>query len=284
MTAESRSLLNSPLLTSNSSLLTSNSPSVPHSQFPILHSPFSILNSSPGFTIIEMLAAIAILTILSALLFSSLNMVTKTTSAEMGRSTIYQDARIVIDQMGRELQAAVPIVADIGGGTESNIFQASSRSISGESSIHFVAAIDNSTERNEVEVHYYYDGDNTLYKSLVFYDSGFNWDFESNFNWINTPKLPTRPIPADCKYAPILEGVKSFTFQIWTDLALPPLTSWQAKRSDIPAYVRITIEAYDPNIIRRWKSARLVGKAQANLVRSFSSLVILPSNKLNQSR
>lgn len=245
-----------------------------------------------AFTLIEMLAAMALLGLISSLLFFSLDQVTRATTQGLGKSTMYQDARTVIDQMSRELQQAIPYVAIIPpppaiGGATNNIFIAETLPPPSPSQIHFVATIDNNTGYEEAEVHYYYDGSNTLYKALTLYGTNI-WDFQDNpilggtgpGSWDQTP-LPPPPIPGPTDpYAPVLDGVQSLSFNFWTNSPLSgdiPVNLWLAKKNSIPAYVEVTLVVYDANVIRRWGSAdKATTAGMIYLARTNSFFVQLP--------
>jgi prepilin-type N-terminal cleavage/methylation domain-containing protein len=237
-----------------------------------------------GFTAMELLVATALLAVMTGLLFTMVASITDITTYNYGRSTVFQDSRVIIDQMGRELQQAVPYVTT-DGLTTNDIFLGVSSLFGAE--LHFVAVIDNNRGREEAEVHYLWDGSNTLYKSIVF--SGDTnvagvpiWDFADNTpikpDWFRTPTNSYDTI--DPKYVPVLEGVLSMELNFWTNS--PPreadvLTSWLVNpRNQIPNYVRVRIETLDPHLVRRYGGAINVPLSLTNSARTFSFLTFLP--------
>jgi prepilin-type N-terminal cleavage/methylation domain-containing protein len=248
-----------------------------------------------AFTLVEMLAAVALLGMIASLLFFSLDQVSRATANGIGKATTYQDLRTAVDQMSRELQQAIPFVAVSGSDTNS-IFLGKTAVPQGttgnKSEVHFVATIDNNTGYEEVEVHYYYDGTNALWKAFGYYD-GTNastvWDFQNgvNFNnsasginvssWALTPAYPNAPLDPDSSYAPVLSGVKacSFEFSSSTNTALF-VDTWLDHKQAIPGFVRVTLVTFDASVLRRWGSADKVPNALTNQARTTQFLVQLP--------
>lgn len=217
-------------------------------------------NGVRAFTVVEMLAAIALLSMISILLFTALNNITNITTTTMAKASIYQEGRTIIDQMGRELQQMMPYTIITATGAIENF---TTEVVSPKKFMDWVAVIDNNEGHEEAEMHYYYDGSNTLYKAIVFYSNVVpDWDWNTNSFWRNTPDYADGNT-FGTNFAPVLEGVRSVTFQLWATNQDPninaspnlPVATWTGKTNEIPGYVRISIEAYPPNVIRRWKSA-----------------------------
>ncbi len=227
-----------------------------------------------AFTLVEMLVAVALLAMISSLLFFSLDQVSRAAAGGLGKATMYQDLRTVTDQMGRELQQAIPLVAVTSVGVTNNIFVAGAYTT--EQHLHFVATIDNNTGHEEVEVHYVYDGTNALWKALTYYGSAF-WDFQTvqsscdfNTGWDQTPTLS-----APDQYAPVLLGVKALTFE-FTSSTNSVLPYWKNEKYNLPAYVRVSLLVFDSSILRRWGSAHLVPDSLTNQARRTEFFVQLP--------
>jgi hypothetical protein len=231
------------------------------------------LSSFKGFTVLEMLVATALLSTISILLFTALNQVTRLTAFSQGKGLLYQDVRTSIDQIGRELQQSTPYTVVVGG-TTNDIFQFNA------DELHFVAVIDHQGTREEAEIHYAYDGTNSLRKFICF-AGDTDWDLDSASIWEQTPTLTSD------KYSSVVEGVSSFTVDVWTNA--PPIEAdkidmgqWAVRlnKCQIPSYVRITVKAYDETLIRRWKTAQKLesqaASAITNQLRTFSTLVHIP--------
>lgn len=273
---------------------------------------FELRAKRGAFTIVEILAAVALLSLISILLFTALNNVTNITVR--GRAVINsnQDVRTVIDQMSREIQQAVPFRNAPGPVpppdhifiVDSNALRGPATDLSTPSELHFVAVIDNGSGREEAEIHYYYDGQNILYKAIIFNDDpGGNWDFQGPPTgglppgWAITPGPPAPPPPAP--YTPVLEGITEVNYEVWP-ITFTPLTApapiddmgapaagvndW-AFNERIPTYIRVTIRGFDSSTIRRWGSALNVpgppaGPAGTDLrtpsERTYQFLVYLP--------
>ena len=250
-----------------------------------------------GFTIVEMLAATALLSMIAIILFSALNTVTSITARGTAAAFQSQDTRMIVDQMSREIQQAIPYVASVAG-VNNDIFRAfNTVNAQGktEADLHFVAVLDNNTGHEEAAIHYVYDGTNTIRKCIDLYGRKFYpgevtaWTFATDPLWINSPSYNPGD-PDNYNYQPILEGVKSMTFEVWSKNSSPPATEsaglppeydeWPAgKAQEIPAYVRINIQSYPPDVIRRWGSADKVTGLQTNSLRYNSFLIHLPRSQ-----
>jgi type II secretory pathway pseudopilin PulG len=214
-----------------------------------------------AFTALEMLVATFVLSLLSIILFTTLDSVTKVTTTAQGKSLVYQDIRTVLDGVAREMQQAIPISSG-----SNDAFRG------GSGELHFIATIDNNKGYEEVEVHYQLSG-GTLKKTMTYGDDSA-WDFDNPGAWYTTV--------GTLGYAPILEGVKDFKFEFWSPGPADEGTgqaSWQGNSNSIPAYARITISAYDSNLIRRFGSVGAIPASQSDLYRSFSVLVHLPRSE-----
>lgn len=244
-----------------------------------------------GFSLLEILVATALLSFISIFLFSTLNTLTNTVSSEQHRSRSFQDARTVVDQMGRELQQTI---TGFFGPTNAyhDVFHAISTGNFGDpSELHFLAVLDNSAGHEEVEVHYRFDGTNTLYKSLVLakWPNGSvdvkNWDFNTNRDWKDTPK------PDDLTmYSPVLEGVRSMELKFWrvpygpqNDDALIR-TSWPdthpwCQTNFAPSFADIVIKAYDQSLIKKFGTALDVPVTMTNNLRNFHFIVQIPRSE-----
>jgi type II secretory pathway pseudopilin PulG len=225
-----------------------------------------------SFTLVEMIVAMGVLSILTVLLFSVLSETSRVISMSTGRTRVYTDLRVVIDQFSRDLQQAVD-------DDRYNCFR-------GESDrIHFVATIDNNTGNEEAEVGYYYTANTgpaayqyQLCKSLQFSrKSGTNnadWDVgicQTN----GSGSFYTTPAVTDTtQYATVLEGVVSLSF-IFRTTNGTSVTPWyftnQAKR--LPAYVESRIGICDPQDVIRYRG---VANVPAAMVRYFTNIVYLP--------
>ncbi|MDD2706515.1 MAG: hypothetical protein PHV34_00785 [Verrucomicrobiae bacterium] len=237
-----------------------------------------------AFSVLEMLVASALLSVISVILFTTLSQVTDATAGAQSKALLYQNTRMGVEQLGRELQQAAPYIPDppVGG---HNAF------VCKPDNLHFIAVIDNNKGYEEVEVHYIYDGTNALLKSVVPYDgtSGTpQWNIDLS-TWMNTPGIDDQDSNGDKYFTPVLEGVKAVNFMMWTN-APPDLTNpnnfsaWNPGPANIPTYINVEIKMYDPQVIRRWGSAANAWTKlsfaspgmHTNLLRTFNILVHLP--------
>lgn len=249
---------------------------------------------SAAFTLVEMLVAVALLGMIASLLFFSLDQVSRATASGLGKATMYQDLRTVADQMSRELQQAIPFVAVDGFGNTNSIFVGRTTLPQGtagnDAQVHFVATIDNNTGYEEVEVHYMYDGTNTLWKAFAYGSTNTTtaWDFQSPSAFDNgLPGIASgtwgrTPLPYSTDYSPVLYGVKSCTFQFSSDPAtltnsnVALTKDWLGRGPSIPSYVKVSLVVFDAAVLRRWGSADQVPVSLTNLARSSTFFVQLP--------
>jgi hypothetical protein len=229
-----------------------------------------------AFTVLEMMITCALLSVISLLLFQALDNVSRITSRFQSKGMIYQDTRVVIDQLSRELQQAVPYSGPPA------IFRAKSGATA---ELHFIALIDNNKGQDEAEVHYLYnDSKGELTKSIVFYDADSTgyWDIIDNPTlWMDSP---TKLAGGKYGYHTILDGIDSIKFQMWDaypaggNFSLGFITDTDvASEAEIPAYMEVTIVMFDREVWRKYKGnpTAIVGN-DALLKQEFKFFVQLP--------
>lgn len=247
-----------------------------------------------AFTLMEILVSTVLLSFLTVLLFSILNTISTTVIEETNRMRNYQDSRIAMDQISRELQQTIPgFYGPVG--NFNHIFQASTNGAACQ--LHWIAVIDNPVGHEEVEVHYYYDGTNTLYKSLIFAGYGgpidsTRWDFNTSPTWHQTPPLPTGESITN-RYSPILTGVKSMSYELWrlgtyptsagtnnppSDLEWPG-TDLLTRTNFVPAFVRVKLQVFDQQIVRKFGTAAAIPEAMTNQARNYTIMVNIPRSE-----
>lgn len=222
-----------------------------------------------SFTLVEMIVAMGVLSILTVLLFTVLSETSKAITLSSGRSKIYTDLRVVVDQMARDFQQSVD-------DDRYNCFHGYSNRV------HFVATIDNNTGNEEAEVgYYYYIGSNMLLKSVQFSKKGYpstaNSDWQIGTAQTNAATTwETSPATNNfAEYVTVLENVKHVEFQYRDTnftLVAPPWL-FTSRSSNLPAYVRIIIAVADPNDVIRYRG---MNNVSWTLVRWFTNEVYLP--------
>lgn len=219
----------------------------------------TIRQNDMSFTLVEMIVAMGVLSILTFLLFSVLNETSRAISMSSGRTRVYTDLRVVVDQLSRDLQQAVD-------DDRYDCF----RGLTSE--LHFVATIDNNTGNEEAEVGYYWSNF-TLLKSVQFSKrNGSNnalWNIPSNL-WWNTPA------PGDASnYIAILENVQSFRFTYYDTNFNPVLSNWffASQGNQLPAYIRTVIGVCDPQDVIRYRG---ISSVPSPLIRWFTNQVYVP--------
>lgn len=172
--------------------------------------------TSLSFTLVEMIVALAVLSILTVILFSVLSEVSRAISLSSGRTGAFTDAQIVLDQLSRELQQAV-------NDPHYKCF------VGHSNEIHFVATIDNNSGDEDAAVGYCFrpftatNNPYCLAKTLQF---STKVNKAANDNWLvgaaRTNDLirwwDNKP-PLD-QYVTVLENVRSVSFD-YRDSAPP---------------------------------------------------------------
>jgi type II secretory pathway component PulJ len=235
----------------------------------------TVHHSRFSFTLVEMIVAMGILSVLTVLLFSVLSETTRAINMSSGRTKVYTELRVVIDQFSRDLQQTVD-------DDRFNCFQGVA-----SNDIHFVSTIDNNTGNEEAEIGYiYYARSNWLLKTVQFSQKGNPLSLNGNWNvgdaqagigaWGNDWRTtPDTNATIGTEYVVVLEGVRHFSVSYLNTNFVSAGTSWdftgQGKR--LPSYVITTIGLCDPQDVIRYRGAANV---PPELVRWFTNQVFLP--------
>ena len=219
-----------------------------------------------SFTLVEMVVAMGVLSILTYLLFTVLNETAKVVTLNTGKTKVYTDVRIAMDLLNRDLQQTVD-------DNYRRCFFASTAS--GSNRIHFIATIDNNTGNEDAEIGYVYTAaSNKLMKCVEFWSyagvTNANWDSMSNTNtWYNTPTIGYAP-----NYIHVIDNVRDCQFRFSRDSS-NWVTSWDysANTNLLPAYVYTTITVCDPQDVIRYRG---IANVPTNLNRTFTNVVFLP--------
>ena len=221
-----------------------------------------------SFTLVEMIVAMGVLAILTFLLFSVLNETTRAISMSAGRTRVYTDLRVVVDQLSRDLQQSVK-------DNRYNCFYGYPYRLN------FVATIDNNSGNEEAEVGYIWNSSNfTFCKSLQFSTrnsiANTNWEISeaqtnSGTQWQNTPATNN---PDVNEYVSILDNVQSVVFT-YRDTNFNTNATWVffSKGSNLPAYVQTVISVCDPQDVIRYQG---VASVPSWLLRTFTNEVYVP--------
>jgi len=215
-----------------------------------------------SYTLVEMIVAMAVLGILSALLFTVLNETSNAINSTVGRAASYTDARTIMDQINRELQESVS-------DTRFQCF------FGATNELHFLATIDNNTGHDECEVGYCFTN-HALLKSMVFANDTTNWDVTTvSTNWYLTPSTANANY-----YTQILTNVYDVSWKFFDVSGGPVAAPYQffANSNTLPAYVVTTIKFYDEQDARRfgYSWAQLNAAPATNYLRIFTNVVYLP--------
>jgi prepilin-type N-terminal cleavage/methylation domain-containing protein len=227
-----------------------------------------LLNSSPpGFTLFELLAAMGILAVLSALLFAAFNQGTKVWLQSENRVETYTQARAVLDFMANEISQAV---------TSSNVC------FHGDAThFYFVAPLSASNRADLCEIGYVFDPTlRTLTRQFTApttLNIGGNWDININgSSWWNAFDLSAQVVLAT-------SNIVNLTFA-YLDQNLYPLpvanTTIFPNNTNLPYAIQITINVIDSRAAARLSVAGTSTNAIINeSMRPFYRLVYIPTKR-----
>ena len=230
--------------------------------------------NSGGFTLIEMLCAIACLMLLSGMLFSSFSTMSTTTRRTLHTQDQYQDIRFVIRDITQELHEAIPDT--VLGSNDAFIVETDIVPFE----MHWVSIHDNNAGCETVEFHYYFDGSNTLYKACIprgyiGWTNGVTVYYpEPNYNigenpseWWETPAI------GNASYNPVLENVVGVSIRLFNNSNVEFATSMPFKGHGnmVPRYMEMKIDTVDRDVLKRHhnNAAELIAAGDTNMVRSF---------------
>ena len=225
-----------------------------------------------AFTLVEMLAATAVLLLISGMLFSSYSHMTTTTRMALHKQDQYQDVRLVIRDMAQELHESVSC-SELG---SNDAFIVENDVVPLE--MHWVSIHDNNAGCETVEFHYYYDGSNTLYKACVPRDNdGVYYDVGTRpATWWETPSI------GDAKYNPVLENVAGVSVRLFNDnlTEFPTSMPFRVHGNMVPRFTEVTINVLDKDVFKRHNNnaADAIAVGDTNSLRSF---VFLARSQVN---
>ena len=221
------------------------------------------------FTLLEVLAAMAVLTVLTGFLFQFLISAQRAWSITETNARIYEGAQVVFDCITRDLQGAITSETD---GCRIPFFAGKDTPINPEDAfLCFVAAVEPNTAADTklCEVAYKLDAtENTLRRSLQCdHDSGGNandeWDFYNrgvDANGDGDPNDVTwiTGIPS-ASWHTVVKGVESVAFSFWgryydrsasndVEIGRVPNVDRPQVLPCLPMAVQISITLFDPKI------------------------------------
>ena len=228
------------------------------------------LHCRSRFTLIELLVAMAVLAVLMLMLFQFFGAAQEVWSQSSTNTRIYENARIAMELVERDLQTSVA----------SNATDRQIPFFAGDSdtSTVMVSATDlrsSDAESKLCEVRYYFDSDaNTLYRESVC-DQDAEWDFygkhsgnvaDSNSNGIDDWGDNANATPQE-----IIKGVNAF------QITFPTLSGTPKTVNTLPPFAQISLTVFDEKLMELKDE---LGNAWQNRVseteRSFSKTVFFP--------
>ncbi|NOY79554.1 MAG: hypothetical protein GXP31_00985 [Kiritimatiellaeota bacterium] len=240
------------------------------------------------FTLIEILAAMAVLTVLMAMVFTFFASAQKAWSITDTNTRIYENARVVFDLISRDLQCAL---ASKESGREIPFYQAFGTDFDPNNwnkrlALYFVTvAPPTTTAQTQIcEVGYQlytgsassHSGDRYwLRRSRTCDSDGAVWNFygvtavagalsPGGSNWTDIGATGTQKV---------IPGVESIRFDLF------PATTWNASqtRNELPKAVRVTITLFDPKLMNVPDPVRNAEIEKSK--RTFSKLIFLPTQQ-----
>lgn len=217
-----------------------------------------------GFTMVEMLAAMAILSFIVLMLFQFTSSAQRIWRQSRSNAEIYERAKLFFDIVTRDLQS---MAADDTAGAQINYCADTSVLPSGMKMALVTASgigLGASDRCPLMEVGYAYNSTNkTVYRFMTRQSDGSAWNF---YNTAATTWAASASWSSDT--AVLAQGVSSFTITPYK-MDNTPLTSDADDTMTVPSYVRVTISLFDP---------RFTGTGDTNLnrtARGFSKTIFL---------
>ncbi|MFA4943652.1 MAG: hypothetical protein WC789_02995 [Lentisphaeria bacterium] len=244
----------------------------PSFQSPVSSSPLRA--TARRFTLIELLAAMAVLVILMFALFSFFGTAQKLWSHTETNTRIYENARTALDIITRDLQATIPNGEDAGK-IPFWIGKRETIATGDRDRLAFVAATEafNGTESRAVEVLYNYDATDFEFKRALTGDDATtaNWDFYAKHHpatWYSTIGGTGRQ--------KVIGGVENIVFQCVQGGAVVNPDTAPSATYDLdnpPDIVTVSLTVFDEKLAPVWKD--LPAAKQAEQRRTFTKIIFL---------
>jgi type II secretory pathway pseudopilin PulG len=248
-------------------------------------------NACKGFTLLEALVAAALSSIVIFMLYSVFNTASKTYSGLSHRTEIYQNARIILDQISRTVKGATYYTTPAGSSCFF-IFKGGASGWCNRSSgdeLFFIAPwrANNSGQVSDLcEFGFYLDrganaasdADNAVRMCIRTDASGALWNFSTV---LNKNDWPANNINS---YDELGFGVRSLTFEwygaivssgaeSWRNIAFDPNTNLTL-RANLPRAIKIILRIVDPDDAKKYSGAAL-----DPFTFEFSTIVYLINSK-----
>ena len=215
------------------------------------------------FTLIEMLAAMAVLSILMLMLFQFFGSAQKAWSSTEANAEVFENARVIFDIVQRDLQGAVARLNDI---PDQNIAFNWASTPSSDAHLWLVSAGADDGSLNEVGYQWTTTGTAdayTLRRASVDVTHGAD------------PYVARRDPPGATGYQPVADGVINFV------LSCSPISYTAGEKPTLPDAVMVQMTLLDKKSFDLW--TRLTGAPKADLAtrkaRTFSKVILLGSRQ-----
>ena len=224
-----------------------------------------------AFTLVELLAAMAIFVVMLTMVFAMLASAQKAWSAVDRNIRIYENARVLMDVITRDLQAAV---ASDSTGQEIPfcVFDPDSS----DDKLAFVASAhagDNAEARLcEIQYSHATSGAHSdVFRRSITPDhtsggENADWNF---YNFVDDPGGRETWWTDRENFHRVIEGVEDITFACYDDAGA--MTNYAVSEDHLPSIVRVTFTLYDPNL------ADAPTVVRERTLRSFSKIIFLRS-------
>ncbi len=198
------------------------------------------------FTLVELLAAMAIFVILMAVMFEFLGGAQQVWSLSKSNAKIYENARVAMDLISRDIQSAV--TSDFPGQEIPFYYDKDQRQPTMVSATNLTIS---GSRAKLAEVTYETNSDNQLVREVAC-DNGSSptyWDFYGDTAsptpaWVNND-----PSATSCDTALIVDGVKSASIICYRDGAeIPASPDTETNTTVLPNYAEISLTLFDPDV------------------------------------
>ncbi len=230
-----------------------------------------------NFTLIELLAAMGIFTIIMLIVFQMLASSQKVWSLSETNTRIYENARIALDVITRDLQCAI---ASNRHGGEIPFWTGIHNASTGEDLLAFVSAVDPSTSADSklCEIIFHNDTTNNELKRSVVDDGSANWDFYGQ-------TTDTNLFTVSSGRQTVIRGVDNLFFicyeadgDVIGDTDADDIPDTNTTVTTLPAAVYVSITLFDPKLSDVWGNLPDAKKNQSR--RTFTKMIYLKTGAL----
>ena len=219
------------------------------------------------FTVIELLAAMAVFVVLMGVLFQFIGGAQDVWPRSKSNATIYENARVAMDLIARDLQGAV--ASDFPGQEIPFYYDSDNDQPTMVSATNLTIG---GSRAKLSEVTYTTNSDNELVREVACdIGSANEWDFYGKpSNWYSNDRTQT-----SCDTAVVIDGVRSASITCYADYGEMPSAGTTTNTTVLPNYARISLTLVDPNLLEDDVPQSEIDKSK----RTFTKTVYIRSGK-----